>query len=82
MKRRGGSGRPILTEEAMQVQEINVRQRIALTDTGEPCSISVLLDDDGDETDDHDCAVVAVVLLPNGKWEAVDLRLFDAVRIS
>lgn len=66
----------------MQVSAINIGQGMALTDTDETCAISVLLDDDGDETDVPERALVAVVLLPNGKWEAVDLRLFDAVRIS
>lgn len=65
----------------MRVTAINRAQRIAITDTGLACAVSVWIDGDGDETNDAAAAVVAVVPLPDGRWETVDLRDFDAVEV-
>lgn len=63
----------------MHVIAINRSAGLAVTDIGVACAVSVWIDGDGDETDDRAAAVVAVVSLPNGKWESVDLREFDQV---
>ena len=62
----------------MHVTAINIAQRLAITDTGIACGVSVWIDSDGDETDGPETAVCAVVHLPDGMWETVDLREFDA----
>ena len=41
-----------------------------------------MLDSDGGETDNVNDAVVIIVPLPDGKWEAVDLRDFEKVEIQ
>lgn len=65
----------------MYITAINRAQRLATTNTGTACAVAAWIDEGGEETDDASAAVVAVVPLPNGKWETVDLRDFDAVEV-
>lgn len=66
----------------MRVTAINREQGLAITDSGVACGVSAWIDADGDETDDRAAAVVAVVPLPDGQFETVDLRDFDPVEVN
>lgn len=58
---------------------INVPARVAILDDGRVCPLSVLLDRDGDETDDAHSAVVGVADLPDGMFEVVEFADFEVV---
>ena len=61
----------------MIIRAINLKERVAVTDTQVMCRISNLLDVDGDETDDYEFAVAFVVELPGGVWASCSVSDFD-----
>lgn len=62
------------------VRYVNLRQRLAVTDTDQNCEITNMFDSDGDETTDIDLAVTAVVKLAEDRWETIMMRDFDDVQ--
>ena len=56
--------------------------RLAVLEDGSVCALSILLDADGDETDDPDEAVTGVVDLPDGTFAVVVFCDFDVVPIQ
>ena len=63
------------------VVAINRARRMALTDDDAVLRLEILLDEDGDETDDIDDALVAIAQHPNGKWWAIDLTAFEEQQV-
>lgn len=61
----------------MNVTAINRRMKIAVTDTYEIVDFDSMFDIEGDETDDPEDCVVAVVHLPDGMWEVIKLGDFE-----
>lgn len=61
----------------MKVEAINRRMKIAVTDTDELCDFDTMFDIEGDETNDPDECVVAIVRLPNGLFEVIKLGDFE-----
>ncbi|HEV7436873.1 MAG TPA: hypothetical protein VGO22_18720 [Pseudorhizobium sp.] len=64
------------------IDAINREQRLAVTDNGEICQITILFDRDGDETDDAGAAVAAVIKLSDNEWLTVDLAAFQTARMN
>lgn len=61
----------------MDVVSINRGKRLALTDDDAVLRFVLMLDRDGDETEDVDEALVAIVQHPNGRWLVIDLTAFE-----
>jgi hypothetical protein len=64
------------------INAINRDQRLAVTDDGQVCQITNLFDRDGDETDNAEAAVVAVVKLADEEWLTVDLTAFGTAKVN
>ena len=64
----------------MKIVAINKKNKLAITDCNIACGVQTWIDSEGEETDDVDAAVCAVVPLPNGQWASVDLRNFENVK--
>jgi hypothetical protein len=58
---------------------INRAEAFALLDDGSIVHFSNMFDAFGDETDDSMEAVSAVAPLPDGKWMAINLTMFEGV---
>jgi hypothetical protein len=65
----------------MDVIAINRSEACAVLDTGHIVHFSVMLDRDGDETDDASECVCAVAPLPNGDWAVIDFSQFETVSV-
>jgi hypothetical protein len=63
----------------MQVIAISRSEAIAVLDDGTTAQFSNMFDRDGDETEDVAEAVTAVVRMPDGMWEVLDLQEFEPV---
>lgn len=63
--------------DGVNVIAVHRGERLAITDTDIIGIIKAWLDDEGDETNDANAAVVAIVHWPDGSWSPVDLRDFD-----
>lgn len=59
------------------VVAINRARRMAVTDDDVILWFDMMLDVDGDETDDIDEALVAIARHPDGKWWTIDLMAFE-----
>lgn len=66
----------------MIVSAVNVPERLALRDDDVLGDIRSLLDEDGDETDSADIAVMAIVEWRDGGWSPVDLRDYKTAATS
>ena len=64
------------------IDAVNRHQRIATTDDGRVCEITNFYDCRGDETDDVDAAIAAVVKISERAWMAIDLRLFTSTPLQ
>lgn len=62
----------------MDVVSINRGKRLALTDDDAVVRFALMLDCNGDETEDVDEALVAIAQHPNGRWLVIDLTAFEA----
>jgi len=60
---------------------VNRSLRMILMGDGTLARISMMLDCDGDETDDPDDACVAICPTIDGRWLVVDLREFESAEI-
>jgi|JI8StandDraft_1071087.scaffolds.fasta_scaffold323891_2 hypothetical protein len=60
---------------------INVHARLALASDDTECEITTLFDADGEETDDEDEAVAAVIRYADNSWFSIELSDYseDAV---
>ncbi len=65
----------------MQVTAINRTEACAILDTGQIVHFSVMLDMEGNETDDIEECVCAVAPLPNGDWAVIDFSEFEQVSV-
>lgn len=65
----------------MEVIAINRSEACAVLNTGHIANFSVMLDRDGDETDDVAEALVAVVPLPDGRFVVIDFSEFETVTV-
>jgi len=65
----------------MQVTAINRTEACAILDTGQIVHFSVMLDMEGNETDDIEECVCAVAPLPNGDWAVIDFSVFEQVSV-
>lgn len=65
----------------MEVIAINRSEACAVLSTGHVIHFSVMLDCDGDETDDVADAMVAVAPLPDGRWAVIDFSEFETVSV-
>lgn len=65
----------------MQVTAINRSEACAILDTGQIVHFAVMLDIDGNETDDVSECVCAVAPLPNGDWAVIDFSEFETVSV-
>jgi len=65
----------------MQVTAINRSEACAILDTGQIVHFAIMLDRDGDETDDVLECVCAVAPLPNGDWVVIDFSEFETVSV-
>lgn len=67
----------------MNIRAINLKDRVAVTDTNVMCTITNLLDCDGDETEDYEFAVAFVVQLPGGRWASCSVAAdYDMERLQ
>lgn len=66
----------------MGIMAIDCAARRAITDDGREGEITDFFDDDGDQTDDLDLAVTAVVKVAEDEWHAVALDEFQTVRMN
>lgn len=65
----------------MQITAINCSEACAILDTGQIVHFSVMLDMEGNETDDVSECVCAVAPLPNGQWAVIDFSEFETVAV-
>ncbi len=65
----------------MEVIAINRSEACAVLDTGHIVHFSVMLDRDGDETDDVAEALVAVAPLPDGRFVVIDFSDYETVSV-
>lgn len=65
----------------MEVIAINRSEACAVLNTGHIVHFSVMLDRDGDETDDVADAMVAIAPLPGGCWAVIDFSQFETVAV-
>lgn len=65
----------------MQIVAINKSEGCAILDNGTFIHFALILDHDGEETDDASEAVVAVAPLPNGEWVVIDFSEFETVQV-
>lgn len=63
--------------ETVSVAAISLSAQQVVLDDGTILEMDTLIDDEGDETDDIELAVVAVVQLTNGKWFVVKFDDFE-----
>lgn len=61
----------------MDVYAINTHERIAILDDGKMVPIVTLLDCEGDETEDPDCAEIAVAGSTLSGWWAVLISNYE-----
>lgn len=66
-----------MSNDPLNVRAINKTSRKAVLDNGVLLDIAVMLDCDGDETDDPAEGVVGVCELPSGKWITLDFRDYE-----
>lgn len=59
------------------VTAINRSKRLALLDSGDVVLFEMMLDIDGDVTNDPDECFVAILQLPCGRWAYCDLREYE-----
>lgn len=64
------------------IAAINLSNKTAVLDDGVTVVIDQMFDQDGDETDDPDIAVSAVVPLPDGRWAVVLLDEYEGVSLQ
>jgi hypothetical protein len=57
-------------------------RKVAVAEDGSECPFTDMLDCLGEETDDAAEAVAAIVLLPDGRWAAIDLRAFGGEALN
>lgn len=62
-----------------QITAINRTEACSILDTGQIVHFSVMLDAEGNETDDVSDCTVAVAPLPDGRWVVVDMSEFETV---
>jgi len=62
-----------------EIVAVGRAQRIAITNHDEVCQLTTLLDSSGEETNDIECAVIAIGKLDDANWFTIDLREFDTV---
>lgn len=65
----------------LDVEAVNVKQRLALWSNGEITHLDKLFDRDGFETEDADDAVAATAPHPRRGWACIDLRAFGVVKV-
>ncbi len=63
----------------ISITAINVTDRLALTSDDRTVEITNLYDDDGEETDDEDTAVTAVVCVNEHCWVVIELDDYATV---
>lgn len=63
----------------LHIVAINVKARAALASDDRECTITNLVDSDGDETEDTDAAVAAVVRYADDKWFTIVLAEYETV---
>lgn len=66
----------------MDIEAINLRRGIALTDTGETVPIDTLFDADGDECTADDDPRAFVAQLPDGTWLSARVDDYEAVTLQ
>ena len=69
-----------MTATNIDVEAINLGRRQALLNTGEVVAIDVLIDDEGEETQDPAAALSFVLLFPNGLWATGAVSSFQGTR--
>lgn len=62
--------------DSVVIDAIHRARRVAILEDGTLVPMDVLLDRDGDETDDIEAAVAAVAPLPDGRWAVIDFTQF------
>lgn len=67
--------------DTREIVAVNRQQRFALTNRGEVCPITNLIDAFGDETDDPFEAVAAVAELDADHWFSIDLTQFESASV-
>lgn len=55
------------------------KARLAMCRNNEMCEITVMLDENGDETDSTEDAVVGVAAKPDGKFEVIEYDQYEPV---
>jgi hypothetical protein len=66
----------------VDIAAINLSNKTAVLDDGVTVLIDQMFDQDGEETDDPDLAVSAVVPLPDGRWAVVLLDEYEGVSLQ
>jgi hypothetical protein len=59
---------------------INRKMRFVVLDSGATLPIQTMINADGDETDDPDECIFAIVPHPCGSWICCDLREYEDVK--
>lgn len=65
-----------------EIEAINRTELTAITEDGRIGEITNMFDADGEETDDYELAVAAVVKLADDEWYSVDLTAFEPTRMN
>ena len=63
----------------LRIAAVNIPERLALTGDEQTCAITNLFDVEGDETDDEDDAVSAVVCVNEHCWVVIELADYATV---
>lgn len=66
-------------QTGLDIVAVNVAARVALVSDDTLCTITNLFDDDGDETEDVDDAMTAVIRYDDNNWFTVNLNAFSKV---
>ena len=61
----------------LRIVAVNVSDRLALASDDRECAATNLFDSDGDETEDTDAAVAAVVRYADDKWFTIVLAEYE-----
>lgn len=64
------------------IEAINRADMIAVTDDGRVGTITNMFDADGEETDDIEEAITAVIRLADDEWYTVALDDYEATRLN
>lgn len=69
-------------KKVVELVSLNTSRKLAMFDDGSSRPFSVMLDIDGDETENVVDAIVVVVQTPNGRWMTIDMSQLEPATLQ